>query len=106
MDTVVLDMMPKQGPFHSPPLAPEWLLLGAPMLIDHHPSQQHASLQHEVIQLHQKVTWSKGSFEPNSPKYLDVDGGVISCQYTKYLGPVRFLEYLQKAMTFFNYSFR
>ena len=31
------------------PLLPEWLLLGSPKLMDPHPNQQHAGLQHSIL---------------------------------------------------------
>ena len=37
------------------PTLPFLLLLGSPMLMDPHPGQQHAGLQHAVFQLHQQV---------------------------------------------------
>ena len=43
--------------FIKAPLAP-WLLLGSPMLMDPHPSQQHAGLHHAVWQLQVRVLFS------------------------------------------------
>ena len=40
-------------------LKPQWLLQGLPMLMDPHPSQQHAGLHPGVWQLQQKVTRPK-----------------------------------------------
>ena len=41
------------------------LLLGSPMLMDPHPSQQHAGLQHAVLQPQQEVTRRQARFKPN-----------------------------------------
>ena len=45
------------------------------MLMDPHPSQQHAGLHHAVWQLQQEVTRPKARFKPTSPKKSEVDGG-------------------------------
>ena len=45
------------------------------MLMDLHPSQQHAGLHRAVWQLQQEVTRLKARFKPTSPKKSGVDGG-------------------------------
>ena len=45
------------------------------MLMDPHPSQQHAGLHHAVRQLQQEVTRPKTRFKPTLPKKSEVDGG-------------------------------
>ena len=62
-------------------LLPNWLLLGSPMLMDPHPSLQHAGLQHTVWWLQQEVTRPKARFKPTSSKKYGVDGGAIRCQH-------------------------
>ena len=54
------------------------------MLMDPHPSQQHAGLHHAVWQLQQEVTRLKARFKPTSPKKSGVDGGAN--QVPTYLG--------------------
>ena len=61
--------------FFKTPLPPIWLLLGSPMLIDPHPSQQHAGLHHAVRQLQQEVARPKARFKTTSLKQSGVDGG-------------------------------
>ena len=58
-----------------PPRPPWWLLLGSPMLLDPHHSQQHAGLQDAVLRLQQEVT------RPSLPKKSGVDGGAIRWQH-------------------------
>ena len=48
------------------------------MLIDPHPSQQHAGLHHAVRQLQREVTRPKTRFTPTLPKKSEVDGGTKS----------------------------
>ena len=55
-----------------------WLLL---MLMDPHPSQQHAGLHHAFWQLQQEATRLNARFEPASPKKSGVDGGANRCQH-------------------------
>ena len=45
------------------------------MLMDPHPSRQHAGLHNAVWQLQQEVTRPKARFEPTSPKKSGVDEG-------------------------------
>ena len=45
--------------FYKNTLPPLWLLQGSPMLMDPHPSQQHAGLQHAVWWPYQEVTRPK-----------------------------------------------
>ena len=47
-------------------------LLGSPVLMDPHPSQQHAGLQRTVSQPQQEVTRLKARFKPTSS---EVDAG-------------------------------
>ena len=49
--------------FLPPPL---WLLMGSPILMEPHLSQQHAGLQHAVRQQQQEVIRPKAKFKPSS----------------------------------------
>ena len=49
------------------------------MLVDPHPRQQHASIQHEVVRLQQEVL-SKAGIRTTLPEKSRVDGGAIRCQ--------------------------
>ena len=53
----------------------KWLLLGSPMLMDPHPSQQHIGLHYAVWQPQQEVTRPKPRFKTTLPKKSGVDGG-------------------------------
>ena len=59
------------------PFSPEYLLLGLPMLMDPHPNQQRAGLQHAVWQLLQEVTKQKARFKPTWSKKPVVNAGAI-----------------------------
>ena len=48
--------------FYKPQLPPLWLLLRSSMLMDTHPSQQYAGLQHTVLKPQQEVTRPKARF--------------------------------------------
>ena len=53
--------------FFQGPLPQKWLLLGSPMLMDHHPSQQHAAgLQQAVCRPSPEVTRSKHTLTDTS----------------------------------------
>ena len=58
-------------------------LLGLPMLMDPHPSQQHVGLQHAVYQLQQEVSRHKARLKPTLPKKSEWMG---RNQVPKYLG--------------------
>ena len=51
------------------------------MLMDPHPTQQHAGLQHAVWQLQQEVTRPNAKFKSSSPEKSGVDGWPISCHH-------------------------
>ena len=67
--------------FYNPPLPPKWLLLGSPMLMDPHPSQLHAGLQHAALLAQHKVTRPKARFKPTSPEKSGLDEGEIRFQH-------------------------
>ena len=49
--------------------------------MDPRPYQQHAGLQHAVLQPQQEVTRPKARFKPTSLEKSGVDGGAIRCQH-------------------------
>ena len=68
--------------YEKSPLPPLWLLLGSPMLMDPHHSQQYAGLQHAVWLLHEVGNQTfKASFKPTLSDNYGMDGGTIRCQY-------------------------
>ena len=58
-----------------------WLLLGSPMLMDTHLSQQNAGSQHKVLWLLQEVTRPKSRFKHPLPETSEVDVGANRCQH-------------------------
>ena len=62
------------------PLQPWWPLLGSPILMDPHLSQQHTGLQHAIMHPQEEVTRPKAKFKPNLPEKSEVDGGAIGYQ--------------------------
>ena len=57
------------------------------MLMDPHPSQEHAGLQHVFSQLQQEEARSKARFKPTLPEKSGVDGGANQVPTEKRIFP-------------------
>ena len=55
------------------------------MLMDPHPSQEHAGLHHAVWQLQQEVTWLKARFKPTLPEKSGVSSAFVLPTFKKHM---------------------